>query len=154
VVAWAAFFGVLWGIHLTGWYEAALTNPAVHAGEHAVLLGTALLFWMPIVHADPVPSRLSHPARILYLFLAMPAMAFLGLAIAGADTVLYPAYAQAEGVAAALADQQRAGAIMWVGTMFLIVPALAFVLLDWMRADEREASRIDARLSAASEGGP
>jgi hypothetical protein len=43
---------------------------------------------------------------------------------------------------------------MWVGTMFLIVPALAFVLLDWMRADEREAARVDARLAAASEGGP
>jgi cytochrome c oxidase assembly factor CtaG len=85
----------------------------------------------------------------------MPAMAFLGLAIASASDVLYPAYARAEGgVAAALADQQRAGAIMWVGTMFLIVPALAFVLLDWMRADEREAARIDARLSTASEGGP
>jgi putative membrane protein len=153
LVAWAAFFVVLWGVHLTGWYQAALTNPAVHAAEHIVLLGTALLFWMPIVRVDPMPSRLSHPARILYLFLAMPAMAFLGLAIASARDVLYPAYAQAEGVAGALADQQRAGAIMWVGTMFLIVPALAFVVLDWMRADEREASRIDARLSTASEGG-
>jgi cytochrome c oxidase assembly factor CtaG len=151
---WAAFFGVLWGVHLTGWYEAALTIAAMHAAEHAVLHGTALLFWMPILRADPTPSRLSHPARILYLFLAMPAMAFLGLAIAGANDVLYPAYARSEGVAAALADQQRAGSIMWVGTMFLIVPALAFVLLDWMRADEREASRIDARLSAAAEGGP
>jgi putative copper resistance protein D len=153
MVAWAAFFAVLWGVHLTGWYQAALTDPAVHAAEHAVLLVTALLFWMPIVRVDPVPSRLSHPGRILYLFCAMPAMAFLGLAIASARDVLYPAYAQAEGVAAALADQQRAGAIMWVGTMFLIVPALAFVLLDWMRADEREAARIDARLPAASEGG-
>ena len=154
IVAWAAFFGVLWGIHLSGWYDAALTNPAVHAAEHTVLLATALLFWMPIVRVDPTPSHLSHPAQILYLFLAMPAMAFLGLVIAGANDVWYPAYARADGVAAALADQQRAGALMWVGTMFLIVPALVFVLFDWMRADEREAARIDARLSAASEGGP
>ena len=32
--------------------------------------------------------------------------------------------------------------------MVLIVPALGIVLLDWMRADEREARRMDARLAA------
>ena len=35
---------------------------------------------------------------------------------------------------------------MWGGTMIFIVPALAIVLLSWMRADDREAARIDARL--------
>jgi putative copper resistance protein D len=98
---------------------------------------------------------LSHPARILYLFLAMPAMAFLGLALVSANHVLYPTYARVEGIARALGDQQMAGALMWGGTMILIVPALALVLLDWMRADEREARRIDARLArtASSTGG-
>jgi cytochrome c oxidase assembly factor CtaG len=67
--------------------------------------------------------------------------------------VLYPAYAQADGVARALADQRAAGAIMWAGTMVLIVPALGLVLLDWMRADEREAARVDARLERATARG-
>jgi putative membrane protein len=150
VVAWAMFFTVLWGVHLTGLYQAALTNQGLHAAEHLALLGTALLFWMPIVRADPVPSRLSHPARILYLFVAMPAMAFLGLVLVSARHVLYATYAQAEGTARALADQRAAGAIMWAGSMVMIVPALAFVMLDWMRADEREAARIDARLATAT----
>jgi cytochrome c oxidase assembly factor CtaG len=152
-VAWGLFFGVLWGVHLTGIYDSALRNQAVHAAEHVALLTTALLFWMPIVRADPAPSVLSYPARILYLFVAMPAMAFLGLALVSARHVLYATYAQSEGTARALADQQAAGAIMWAGTMVLIVPALAFVLLDWMRADEREAERIDARLASASTRG-
>ena len=81
LVAWALFFVVLWGIHFTSLYEAALRNDGVHALEHIALLVTALLFWMPIVRADPVTSGLSYPARILYLFVAMPAMAFLGLTI-------------------------------------------------------------------------
>ena len=76
----------------------------------------------------------------------MPAMAFLGLAIFSARDVLYPAYAAAEGLPRAFADQHVAGALMWTGTMFLIVPALALVLADWMRADQREAAREDARL--------
>jgi len=146
LLAWALFFVVLWGIHVTGLYETALRNDGVHALEHVALLVTALLFWMPIVRADPVPSGLSYPARILYLFVAMPAMAFLGLTIVTSRHVLYPTYAKADGVARALADQRAAGAIMWAGTMVLIVPALGFVLLDWMRADEREAARVDARL--------
>jgi len=146
-VAWALFFGFLWGIHLTGIYEAALQNQTLHALEHIVLLATALLFWMPIVHADPSPTSLSYPARILYLFVAMPAMAFLGLVLESAQQPLYATYAQARGVAGAIADQQMAGAIMWGGTMVLIVPALALVLLDWMRADERDARRLDERLA-------
>ena len=150
LVAWALFFVVLWGIHFTGVYEAALHNNGLHALEHLALLVTALLFWMPIVRADPAPSGLSYPARILYLFVAMPAMAFLGLTIVSSRLVLYPTYAHAEGVARALADQRAAGAIMWAGTMVLIVPALGFVLLEWMRADEREAARVDARLERAT----
>ena len=79
----------------------------------------------------------------------MPAMALLGLTIVSARHVLYPTYAQAEGVARALADQRTAGAIMWAGTMLLIVPALGVVLWDWMAADEREARRVDARFERA-----
>jgi putative membrane protein len=150
LVAWALFFVVLWGIHFTWIYEAALHNNGLHALEHIALLMTGLLFWMPIVRADPAPSGLSYPARILYLFVAMPAMAFLGLTIVSSRQVLYPTYAHAEGVARALADQRAAGAIMWAGTMILIVPALGFVLLDWVRADEREAARVDARLERAT----
>ena len=106
LVAWASFFAVLWMAHLTGLYEAALRSDGVHALEHVVFLVTALVFWAPIVRADPSPSVLSYPAKILYLFVAMPAMALLGLAIESAREVLYPTYAQAEGVGRALADQR------------------------------------------------
>jgi putative membrane protein len=151
IVAWALFVIVLWGTHFTGLYELALRNQAIHSLEHLAYLGTAVLFWVPVVGLDPAPSGLSHPARVLYLFLAMPPMAFLGLALVSANHVLYTSYAQGRSLADALADQEAAGAIMWTGTMFLIVPALAFVLFDWMRADEREAARIDARLLKARE---
>jgi cytochrome c oxidase assembly factor CtaG len=152
VVSWGLLFVVLWGSHFSGLYEAALRNPGLHAGEHLLYLGAAVLFWMPVVGRDAAPSRLSHPGRILYLFLAMPGTAFLGLTIYSADHVLYPAYAVARGVGPALADQRMAGALMWTSGMFMIVPALAFVLLDWMRADEREARRIDERLARAERG--
>jgi putative membrane protein len=146
IVAWTLFMVVLWGTHFSGLYELTLRDQGVHVLEHLAYLGSAVLFWIPVVGLDPAPSGLAHPARILYLFVAMPSMAFLGLAILSANHVLYATYGRVLGVAGALADQRAAGAIMWAGTMFLIVPALAFVLLDWMRSDEKEAARIDARL--------
>jgi putative membrane protein len=150
-VAWSAFFVVLWGFHLTSLYEAALQNWGLHVLEHLAYLATAVLFWWPVVGLDPIPSRISHPARILYLFLAMPPMAFLGLAIYSSGHLLYPYYATVSGatIASALADQHLAGALMWEGGMFVVVPALAFVLLDWMRRDEREAERTEERAARA-----
>ena len=146
IVAWAVFFGVLWGSHFTGLFDASLQTDGVHALEHAAYLATAVLFWMPVVGRDPAPSGLSHPVRILYLFFAMASMAFLGLALFSANHVLYPTYAAIEGTSKAAADQRMGGALMWVGGMMLIVPALALVMLDWMRVDERAARRMDARL--------
>jgi putative copper resistance protein D len=157
IVAWAVFFGVLWGSHLTGLFDASLRSDGVHALEHAAYLATAVLFWMPVVGRDPAPLGLSHPGRILYLFLAMASMAFLGLALFSANHALYPTYAAVEGSAKALADQGVGGTLMWLGGMVFIVPALALVMLDWMRVDEREARRMDARLLrplAPTSGGP
>jgi len=151
LVAWSLLFVVLWASHLTSLYEAAMLNGGLHALEHVAYLGTAVLFWWPVVGLDPIPSRISHPARILYLFLAMPPMAFLGLAIYSSDHLLYPYYATVPGatIASALADQHLAGAIMWEGGVFVVVPALALVLLDWMRRDEREAERTEERAARA-----
>ena len=149
IVAWAAFFGVLWGSHFTGLFDASLRSDGIHALEHVAYLTTAVLFWMPIVARDPSPARLTYPARILYLFFAMASMAFLGLALFSATHVLYPTYAAVEGPAKAIADQRIGGTLMWIGGMVTIVPALALVMLGWMGADERAAQRIDAQLLRA-----
>jgi putative copper resistance protein D len=104
-----------------------------------------VLFWSPVVGIDPSPRRLSHPARLLYLFLAMPQISFLGLALWGTDRVLYPVY-QATLGAGALDDQRLAGTIMGSAGMILMVAALGLVLLDWLTREEREAARTDARI--------
>jgi putative copper resistance protein D len=152
---WAAFALVLWGAHAPFLYDLALRSEGVHSVEHAAFLGSALLFWWPVVGLDPNPSRLRHPGRILYLFLAMPVMAVLGLAIYSSDRLIYPYYALASpsiGVPP-IPDQHLAGALMWEGSMLVSVLALALVLLDWMRRDEREAERADARPPRAGRAG-
>lgn len=155
VVSWSMFTAALWASHFTNLYEDALGNEAVHGLEHGLYVLAAVLFWRPVVGLDPGPSRISHPGRLLYLFLAMPQMAFLGLAIYSSDQVLYPHYiftASAMGTSA-LADQHLAGVLMWTSSMFLMLPAMAFVLFDWMKKDEREALRVDARLDRVVSAG-
>ena len=122
----------------------------IHALEHTAYLVASLLFWWPVIGLDPGPRRLSHPGRILYVFLAMPVTALLGLAITSADRVVYPYYAAASPLvgASALADQHLGGAIMWEGGMFVMVPALGLLLLDWFRHEERAALRSDARAAS------
>ena len=161
VVAWVLFALAQYLTHFTGFYDAALESPLLHAVEHGVYLGVALLFWWPVVAADPVPRKLSFPARLLYLVLAMPLEAFIGVAILSADSVLYPHYetlAAPWGGAAALADQGRAGALMWITGDLVALTAGLLVAAAWFRHDEARQRRIeeelDRRTARAAESTP
>jgi putative copper resistance protein D len=146
ILGFACFAVALWASHFTQLYEASLTNEVVHAMEHTMLLGAALLFWWPVVARDPGAARLSHPGRMLYLFLSMPVMSLLGFVISSSNQVLYPHYVVSGRLlgVSAMADQRLAGTLMWESSMLVGVVALSAVLLDWMRRDEVEARRADA----------
>lgn len=153
VVTWIVFAGVQWATHFSPLYDAALENEAAHFLEHSLYLGTAMLFWWPVVGADPSPWRLPHPVRLGYLFLGMPQSSFLGLAILSAPNVLYQHYATLERAwgPAPLADQQLAGGIMWVGGDLVFLVGVVLAVWTWMRAEEAEAVRVDARLDRERE---
>lgn len=156
VTTLATFATVLVGSHLTPLYELALQHDGVHELEHLGYLATALLFWWPAIGVDPAPRRMAHPARLLYLFLAMPVMAFLGLAIASSRHVLYAAYlAQTPPWGATpMADQRAAGTLMWVAGMFTVVPAMAAVLWRWLDEDGRRQQRTDELARRTRRAGP
>lgn len=150
VVAWLLFAGFMWASHFSPLFDAALEDPLIHRLEHALFLGTALLFWWPVVGADPSPRRMGHPARILYLALGMPWATFLALAIFSSSHVLYEHYATLErdwGMSP-LEDQAWAGGIMWAGGDLVFISALVLAVAAWLRAEEREGRRLDARLEA------
>ncbi|HET8786556.1 MAG TPA: cytochrome c oxidase assembly protein, partial [Candidatus Limnocylindrales bacterium] len=77
VVGWLALIVVSWAIHLTPLYAAALEDQGIHELEHALLLASGLLFWSPVVAADPVPWRLDHGARFAFVGLALPLLSLL-----------------------------------------------------------------------------
>ncbi len=153
VVTWVLFAGVMWATHFSSLYDAALDNELLHFLEHGLYMGTALLFWWPAVGADPSPWRMPHALRIGYLFLGMPQSSFLGLAILSAPNILYPHYATVTRSwgPTPLADQQLAGGIMWAGGDLAFLIALILAVWVWMRSEEVEGRRVDARLDRERE---
>jgi putative membrane protein len=139
VVGLAVFVLVLALVHLPAIYQAALRHPLLHAGEHALLLWSAIALWVPIIGADPVPHRTGPIARLGVLIAAMTAMSALGAVLASMSRVAYPAYV-APGLALGddpLRDQALAGGIMWVSGMIVVLPALLVLAWDALWAEER-----------------
>ena len=91
VIAWVIFAALMWATHFSPLFDASLEDPLVHDLEHVLFLSGALLFWWPAVALDPAPWRMSHPARIGYLFTQMTQNTFLAFVILNATEVLYPA---------------------------------------------------------------
>lgn len=154
-VAWSLFAVVMLVSHVPAIYQAAVRHGAVHELEHTLYLAAALLFWWPLLDTDPrAQRRLGMVGRLLYVMLAMPLMGAIGVALGEARTLVYPVYAAPARVlhVSALADQARAGAIMWVGgTAFMAAAALAIawaaLAREEARARRREAYE-DVELSA------
>jgi putative membrane protein len=134
---------VLW--HVPMFYEMALRSQPVHVVEHAMLLGTALLAWWPILGPLPQWPRLALPLHSLYFFaMTLPGSA-VGAFITFADPGLYAPYDTAKrifGIDLAT-DQQAAGLLMWVavGTIYLLLITVSF--FRWVSREEaadREAT--------------
>jgi putative membrane protein len=132
VLAWVVFALTGWVVHFTGMFEAAAEHLGVHVVEHALLLGTAVLFWAAVVGPR---ATMSHPLRLLYLGVAMPQNTFLALAISSAGGVLYRHYASGRDP---LGDQRLAGGIMWVAGDLLLLGAVLVVAAAWARHEERQ----------------
>jgi putative copper resistance protein D len=147
VVSWLLFALAMWGTHFSPLFDRSLEEPTIHQLEHVIYLVSAALFWWPVIGLDPSPWRLKEPARILYTFLQMPQNTFLGLAIVSATAPLYPHYASLarNWGPSRLADQQMAGALMWIVGDLVFVMAMLGIVVGWMRREEHDAQAADAR---------
>lgn len=139
VTAWLAFVATLWLVHFSPLYEAALQREWVHGFEHALLAAAAMLFWMAVVQIGYAPQPLAFPARLFYLFFAIPQGAFLGLAIYAAQRVLYPHYALGRTFAQAVSDQRNAGAVMWIGGGLILFVAFVVTAGVWASVERDKA---------------
>ncbi|HEY2570848.1 MAG TPA: cytochrome c oxidase assembly protein [Solirubrobacteraceae bacterium] len=140
-----AFASVMLATHLTGVFELALQDPVVHTFEHAAYFWSGVLLLAPLIAADPLPHPPGALARFCWLMGAMTVMAVPGALLTFATRVRYPFYlAPAHALGrSALADEQLAGVVMWVGggvAMFVLALSVA---MSAMLAEERRQQRRD-----------
>lgn len=124
-VAWSLFVGSMWLWHSPRLYQAALASPAWHYVQHLFFLGTALLFWLPVVRPYPGHWPTNRWPILPYLFLADLQNTALSALLAFAGQPLYPHYAAMPRLwgISVMQDQAIAGALMWVpGSLAFLVP--------------------------------
>jgi len=117
-VGWIAFALGFWVWHAPALYDLAVESHLWHHVEHACFLGTALLFWRPVIL--PWPARATWPrwTMIPYLGLAMFQSVPLAAILTFSDRLIYRGYSS-------LDDQALAGAIMWLpGSFPMLIPLL------------------------------
>jgi putative membrane protein len=139
------FIASLYGVYFTPLFDALMRNPAGHELMLAHFVVVGLLFFGPIVAQDPWPRTLSHPGRMLELFLPVPFHAFFGVAIMMAGSLVVETFAvpPAGWGVDPVRDQAEAGGIVWAFGELPTVLVLAVVFFSWARSEERRGRAMD-----------
>jgi len=144
---WTLFAVVMWVTHFSPLFNAALEDDRLHSVEHLLYLGAGMLFWWPVIGADPIRWRLAPVWRMVYLAAQMPFSTAVGLALYFAPTVLYAHYATLNRTWGPdpFTDQQWAGIVMWGVGDVILLGALVLAIAAWLRADEKRSRSIEER---------
>ncbi|HET9719511.1 MAG TPA: cytochrome c oxidase assembly protein [Solirubrobacteraceae bacterium] len=139
--AWILFNATIVGWHIPGAYDAALSNGAVHAIQHAMFFFTGLLFWARVIDPGPLRPRLVWPLRIAYTAATMVVGWMLAITLVIVPHAIY-SYAllryRPEGLTA-WSDQEIAAGVMWVPGS--VAYALTFIMgfYRWLEPDRASA---------------
>src|SRR5215213_3322992 len=139
------FIASLYGVYFTPLFDALMANPVGHQLMLAHFVVTGLLFFGPIVAQDPWPRTLSHPGRMLELFLPVPFHAFFGVAVMMAGSLVVDTFASppAGWHVDLLRDQGVAGGIVWAFGELPTVLVLLVIFFSWAASDARRARALD-----------
>jgi putative copper resistance protein D len=151
VVALVLFVGSFYVLYMSGLFDAALELHWAHLAMNAHFLLVGYVFYWPVIGIDPAPRRLPHVARLGMVFASLPFHAFFGVILMSMQTVIGERFYRGLGLPWAidlLADQRLGGGIAWATGELPLLVVLIALLMQWARADEREARRADRRADA------
>lgn len=128
--------------HWPAMMDLALRSELVHFGMHAVLFGTALLMWMPVLSPIVEIPRLRFSAQMLYLFGQSIVPTVPASFLTFGDTPIYRFYATAAPLIGAdpVIDQRIAGLVMKLVGGFILWGFIAVVFFKWHAQDELTGS--------------
>jgi cytochrome c oxidase assembly factor CtaG len=130
-----------YAIHLSAFYDFALENPWMLNVEHALLIAIGLVFWWPVLAAEP--QDVSIPVRIGYLGAAFVGSAFLGLALTFSSSPFYDFYESAPRLwgLSAEKDQNFGGILMNAEQSAVFLVAILYFVLRLVPEEEHPSSR-------------
>jgi cytochrome c oxidase assembly factor CtaG len=131
LMTWLAGTMTVIGWHVPAAFALAQRSEVWHGVQDVSFFLTGLLFWWPVVRPWPAAARLPKPMIPLYLFAATLPCDALSAFLVFCDRVVYHQHIAGPGrsTASALADQQLAGAFMWVAITFLYLgPAVTMTV--------------------------
>jgi putative copper resistance protein D len=148
VVALVLFVGSFYVLYFSGLFDSALEKHWAHLLMNGHFLLVGYIFYWPVIGIDPSPRRLPHLARLGMVFASLPFHAFFGVILMSSQTVVGEPFYRALGLpwtTDLLSDQQLGGGIAWAAGEVPLVIVLVALLIQWARADDREARREDRR---------
>ncbi|HKH04189.1 MAG TPA: cytochrome c oxidase assembly protein [Acidimicrobiales bacterium] len=139
VTVWVLHVATLWFWHASRPYDAALDSELLHIVEHVSFLATGVLFWRVVI-GTRAAGRVSNGFGVLLVFTMALQSIFLSALLTFARTPWYSGYAATTRPwhLEPLADQQLAGAIMWIPAGLVYIGAALALLVAWVRATELE----------------
>ncbi|WP_199730242.1 cytochrome c oxidase assembly protein [Amycolatopsis panacis] len=148
IIALLLFIGSFYGLYFSGLFDAALNYHWAHLAMNAHFLLVGYVFYWPVIGVDPAPRRLPPIGRLGMMFGAMPFHAFFGVILMNMQTVIgreFYTSLRLPWVGDLLTDQRLGGGIAWASGEVPVLLVLIALLVQWARADEREAKRRDRR---------
>jgi cytochrome c oxidase assembly factor CtaG/putative copper export protein len=151
VVALVLFVGSFYLLYFSGLFDAALNYHWAHLAMNAHFILAGCLFYWPLIGVDPAPRRLPPLGKLGLMFASMPFHAFFGVILMNMQTVIGETFYRSlklPWVDDPLSDQRLGGGIAWASGEVPVLLVLIALLVQWARADEREARRNDRRADA------
>ncbi len=123
---------------------------------HIVLLAAGLLIAIPLVNINDQRTSLAVGLSLGVGFVELILDAFPGIALRFQThmTLVHFAVDRPSFSPVPIDDQHIAGGILWVVAEVLDLPFLILAATAWIRADQRDAARIDAELDARQHWAP
>ena len=115
------------GWHIPAAYDFALEHERWHDFEHICFLGSAILFWWPIIRPWPSRGRQAGWSMLLYLASADIVNTALSAFLAFCDRPVYSYYLRQPNPfqISPMTDQIVGAVIMWViGSLVFLVPVV------------------------------
>ncbi|TDD05762.1 copper resistance protein CopD [Saccharopolyspora terrae] len=148
IVALVLFVGSFYALYFTGLFELALSQHWAHLAMNAHFLLVGYVFYWPVIGIDPSPRQLPPIGKVGMVFASMPFHAFFGIALMmSAKPIGGDFYRSLDlpWLTDLLADQRLGGGLAWASGEVPLVVVMLALLIQWSRADDRQARRIDRK---------